>query len=154
MSRQVCIGDFVTLSAIDVIFLLLLDFAISSPLPCLKHLQFSGRRPQQLRGMCLCRFVAGFAALHCIVFAQAAQTHAAVYCEASSCPGGHAFVPNQLLQMIEISRVHCHCCGYTLCAWHFFACELRSLQKFVRFDRCVVLALPSYARDIRLRSTA
>ena len=48
-------------------------------------------------------------------------------------------------QLIEISHVHCLCCGDTRCALQFVACELRSLQQFVRFDACVVLALPLHA---------
>ena len=55
--------DFAIRSGIDLKLFLLKDFASSSPLPCVKHLQFSGRRPQQFRGMCRCCFEAGLAAL-------------------------------------------------------------------------------------------
>ena len=64
VSCHVCIRDFATCPGIDSKSFLLKDFAISRPLPSVKHQQFSLRRPQQLRRMCLdVSSAAGFAAV-------------------------------------------------------------------------------------------
>ena len=76
--------------------------------------------------MCLCRFDAGFAALHCLPPGFAAAERCLL--RSFLMPGEHAVAPRQLLHVIQILHVDCLRCGDARFASQFVAYELRSLR--------------------------